>query len=239
MGNLICDFNMAWYPFDKQVCALELYQPEDLIKVNPTDLVYSGPKELAQHYVTHTVFCPKSIKGKSGVVAEVHFGRPLFGSILTIYIPTSTFLILCQMVGIFKEDYLDMVIGVNITLLLVFATFFLSITASLPLTAYIKMVDIWMILMMLYPFLTVSLLTCKELVQNSQKIAGKPSKTSSAGRVANNPEVFLPISDESRILKFICFLLDKGLLIFITIFALIYWTCGLVSNRNGKISGGC
>ena len=120
--NLICDFDMAWYPFDQQVCTLKLYHSEDSLMVNPVELQYVGPKVLPQHFVIKTVYCSKIVNGKSGAIAEIHLGRPLFGSIITIYIPTSTFVVLCQMVGVFKDDYLDMVIGVNITLLLVFAT---------------------------------------------------------------------------------------------------------------------
>ena len=120
--NLICDFDMAWYPFDQQVCTLKLYHSEDSLMVNPVELQYVGPKVLPQHFVIKTVYCSKIVNGKPGAIAEIHLGRPLFGSIITIYIPTSTFVVLCQLVGVFKDEYLDMVIGVNITLLLVFAT---------------------------------------------------------------------------------------------------------------------
>ena len=118
----ICNFDMTWYPFDLQVCRLELYQPEDSVELLLTELSYDGPHELPQHYVLKTMFCPKLINRKSGAFAEVHLGRPIFGSILSIYLPTGTFISLCYMVGIYKDEYLDMVITVNITLLLVLAT---------------------------------------------------------------------------------------------------------------------
>ena len=57
-----------------------------------------------------------------GVIVEVHLRRPLFGSILTIFLPTGVLVILSQMVEVFHTVNLDMVIGVNLTHLLVLAT---------------------------------------------------------------------------------------------------------------------
>ena len=79
-------------------------------------------QDLPQHYVVRSAVCSKTFDGKSGGVVEVYLSRPLFGSILTIYLPSCMFVILCQMVGVFQDDYLDMVIAVNATLLLVLAT---------------------------------------------------------------------------------------------------------------------
>ena len=122
LANLICDFDMAWYPFDRQICTIELFQDEDSILVNPVSITYRGLELLQQHYVMKTTFCSKIIDGKSGAIAEVYLGRPLFGNLLTVYIPTGTLVILGHMVRAFEEEFLDMVIGVNVTLLLVLST---------------------------------------------------------------------------------------------------------------------
>jgi hypothetical protein len=41
----------------------------------------------------------------------------------------------------------------------------MGITQSLPKTAYLKIIDIWMIFTMMYPFAVVLLYTIKDLIQ--------------------------------------------------------------------------
>merc|ERR1711953_912552 len=57
----------------------------------------------------------------------------------------------------FAKDYQAVVIQVNLTVLLVLATFFVGLSRTLPTTAYAKMIDIWMIFCMLNPFFEVLL----------------------------------------------------------------------------------
>ena len=66
--------------------------------------------------------CPFTLRDKSGVIVEVFLGRPLFGTVLSVFMPTAIFLVLSQMVRVFGRDHLEMVIEVNLTLLLVLAT---------------------------------------------------------------------------------------------------------------------
>ena len=40
----ICDYNMAWYPFDRQVCRIEFFQDEESIQIVPMELMYNGSK---------------------------------------------------------------------------------------------------------------------------------------------------------------------------------------------------
>ena len=64
---------------------------------------------------------------------------------MTIYLPT--FLILCIVyaTNYFKEFFFEAVVTVNLTALLVLTTLFISVSESLPPTAYLKMVDVWLI----------------------------------------------------------------------------------------------
>jgi len=59
---------------------------------------------------------------KPGVIVEFHFGRPLTGSILTIFLPSVILVILSQMIQVYVTDHIEMVIGVHLTILLVLAT---------------------------------------------------------------------------------------------------------------------
>ena len=56
---------------------------------------------------------------------------------------------------------------------------FIGISQTLPTTAYIKMIDVWMIFTMILPFLEVSFHACKQIMKQSgtRKTTGKPKKT--------------------------------------------------------------
>ena len=102
------------------------------------------------------------------------------------------------------------------------------------------MVDIWMILMMLYPFFTILLLTCRELVKD-KKFIGKINRESRDGITASSKDVFIPMMEDNNSyqMKIVSFFLNKGLLAFITAFALIYWISGITNYSKAKHFGYC
>ena len=118
----ICNFNMEWYPFDRQNCALMFRNEFSSIKLVPSVLTYSGTKNLPQHYVQDVKICSAIIAGDNGVIVEVILGRPLFSSFLTTTLPTGMLVVISQMATAFSMDYLDMVLQVNLTVFLVLAT---------------------------------------------------------------------------------------------------------------------
>ena len=120
--NFMCEYYTKWYPFDTQHCTMKMFHTEDSITLRPDFVNYSSTKKLAQHFVKDVKICPFIIKERSGIIVEVTLGRPLFGTILSVFMPTGIMLVLSQMVTVFNQDYLDMVIQVNLTLLLVLAT---------------------------------------------------------------------------------------------------------------------
>ena len=52
----------------------------------------------------------------------------------------------------FFKPFFEAVVTVNLTSLLVLTTLFISVSKSLPPTAYVKMIDIWLIFSQLIPF---------------------------------------------------------------------------------------
>ena len=113
---------MEWYPFDTQSCAMKFRNIFDAMDLLPSNVTYSGPRELPQHYVHDVKICSATIKGKQGVIVEVIIGRPIFSSFLTTTLPTLMLIIISQLATTFSGEYLDMVIQVNLTVLLVLAT---------------------------------------------------------------------------------------------------------------------
>ena len=50
-----------------------------------------------------------------------------------------------------QSAYFDVIVTVNVTLLLVLSTLFISVLDSMPRTSYVKMIDIWLIFCLLIP----------------------------------------------------------------------------------------
>ena len=85
--------------------------------------------------------------------------RRLQSQLLTTYLPTILILTIVYSTNFFEPCDFDAVIGVNLTSLLVLTTLFISVSSSLPTTAYIKMVDVWLIFAQIIPFFEVLLHT--------------------------------------------------------------------------------
>ena len=86
------------------------------------------------------------------IEVEVILGRRLIGTFMTIYMPTILLNIIGHSTNYFKPFFFEAVVTVNLTSLLVLTTLFISVSKSLPPTAYVKMIDIWLIFAQLIPF---------------------------------------------------------------------------------------
>ena len=53
---------------------------------------------------------------------EVTLGRPIINNLLTVFIPTMLLVMISFTVRLFAEEYIDMVIQVNVTVMLALAT---------------------------------------------------------------------------------------------------------------------
>ena len=89
--------------------------------------------------------------------------RRINNAILTIYLPTILILIIVYATNFFKDFFFEAVVTVNLTSLLVLTTLFISVSQSLPPTAYVKMIDIWLI-----PFVEVLLHSYMDLHRVSE-----------------------------------------------------------------------
>ena len=118
----ICNFDLFWYPFDTQMCNLQFYIKQNYAKLHPEKFIYSGPMKLIEFDIKNYSICPTMINGKQGAVASIVFGRPLISNILTVFIPTLILLVISHVANRFDQSYVDMVIGVNLTVLLVLAS---------------------------------------------------------------------------------------------------------------------
>ena len=87
---------------------------------------------------------------------------------LTIYLPTLLILIIVYTTNFFKDFFFEAVVTVNLTSLLVLTTLFISVAQSLPPTAYVKMIDVWLIFAQIVPFMEVLLYSWIEIHRSDE-----------------------------------------------------------------------
>ena len=157
--DFICDFKLAWYPFDEQKCHIYLDLSEKdakYVDLIPQNITYSGPIDSSQYQIKgFDIGIGRNYKGeieKKGVIVTVTLGRKLLNTIMTTYIPTVLLVIISYATSFYHRDLFETVIAVNLTCMLVLATMFLSVIDSLPTTSYVKMVEVWLIYTLLIPF---------------------------------------------------------------------------------------
>ncbi|XP_023332771.1 glutamate-gated chloride channel subunit beta [Eurytemora carolleeae] len=85
--------------------------------------------------------------------------RRIMNEILTTYLPSVLILIIVYVTNYFKPFFFEAVVTVNLTSLLVLTTLFISVSDTLPPTAYVKLIDIWLIFSQVIPFFEVLLHT--------------------------------------------------------------------------------
>ena len=121
----MCEYDMKWYPFDTQECFMKnkiVNKFSDFAALVVGNLSYIGPVALTEYNVKSYIMCDATFKGYHGVEVRVTLGRPLIGNILIVFIPCIILIIICLLANVFERDYIDMVVGVNLTALLVLGT---------------------------------------------------------------------------------------------------------------------
>ena len=79
--------------------------------------------------------------------------------LLTTFFPSILLTLITFATTLFKPIYFEASLSVNLTTMLVMTTIFISKMESLPSTSATKMIDIWLILCQLVPFVQVMLVT--------------------------------------------------------------------------------
>ena len=87
----LCEYNMAYYPFDTQICTMDIALNVIQIpfcQLQVESLVYKGPTDLVQYFVRSRHMVLVNIDESKGVRVYIVLGRRLLSNILTVYLPT-------------------------------------------------------------------------------------------------------------------------------------------------------
>jgi hypothetical protein len=144
-----CDYQLQLYPFDTQKCFVDISTKKldkHGVVINPFNIEMSGATVLTQYIITSWSFdYANSSDHSDGLRMMVVLKRRIVNELLTSYLPTFLILIIVYATNYFKDFFFEAVVTVNLTSLLVLTTLFISVSGSLPKTAYVKMIDVWLI----------------------------------------------------------------------------------------------
>merc|ERR1719309_492006 len=79
----------------------------------------------------------------------------ILSEIMNTFVPTILLNLISHSTNYYKDDYFESVIAINLTSMLVLVALFVSVNEGLPTTAYLKMIDIWLIFNLIVPFLLI------------------------------------------------------------------------------------
>ena len=88
---------------------------------------------------------------------------------MTTYFPSLLLMMITYATTFFKPFFFEAALSVNLTTMLVMTTIFISKMEGLPPTSAIKMIDFWLILCQLVPFVEVVLLTAMEFFRDKEE----------------------------------------------------------------------
>ena len=107
------------------------------------------------------------VKSEQLVILAIVLKRKVATELLTTYLPTILLLLITFVTIFFDKDLFGDAIAVNLTIMLVMTTIFTSKIEELPPTSDSKMIDIWLIICLVVPFLEVILRTAIECMNCS------------------------------------------------------------------------
>ncbi|XP_071743870.1 uncharacterized protein [Lepeophtheirus salmonis] len=208
---LHCNFMFEFYPFDTQICKIEValfsrvQKKAMLTLMNGENSVINDLDSTnhLQFYIAEMFTKVETVSRNKKVVVYIVFKRLLTNILVTTYLPTF-FLQIVSLITLFtSEEKFETTVMVTLTSTLVMYTLYQSVSTSLPKTAYNKMIDYWLFFSLIMPFFVFVLEILIELMNQSLK---------------TNPTSF------KKSLK--AFLINRGKLIIVAttiIFDAYYW----------------
>ena len=146
---------MTYYPFDVQDCTAEIEVAKEgrIVSLVKNSLKYIGPSDVMQYLVTETT----GFKKDDRIVFKISLGRRLMSVILTTMLPTIIFTLVTISSNYYAQQHFKTIIPLNLTSLLLSVMLLVGVSARLPQTSYLKMIDVWMIFALMVPFINVLL----------------------------------------------------------------------------------
>ena len=154
------------------------------VTLHPDKLWLEQEKDMTLFQITnHRLIFTNSSNPKQGMRMIVVMKRKIMSEIMTTYFPSILLTLITFATTFFKRIYFEASLSVNLTTMLVMTTIFISKMEGLPPTSEIKMIDLWLVLCQLVPFIEVILVTAiefhnverVEIQDNDNEVINTPS----------------------------------------------------------------
>jgi hypothetical protein len=129
--------------FFQQISTIKALQ--EYIHLNASSFQYPVSFDLTQFYVVDQKFNTSNTQ----VTVQLTFQRMFLFHLTNTYMPTLTLLIIAEVTLFCKDSQLELAIGLSLTVMLVMYTMYQGVSNTLPQTAYLKFIDVWLIVCLL------------------------------------------------------------------------------------------
>ena len=161
-----CFFDLKSYPFDTQTCSIDMamgFFDQTSVSLIPDQLHMKQSPDMSIFKIVDRRFAKETHNDGTTTLSMIMvLKRKVTSELMTTYFPTLLLTAITFATTFFKPFFFEAALSVNLTTMLVMTTIFISKMESLPPTSDIKMIDIWLILCQIYPFVEVVLLTAME-----------------------------------------------------------------------------
>ena len=169
-----CSYDLKKYPFDTQVCSIDMVvRPLDrtFVSLSPKDLNVNQSLDMSIFQITNWNLGQETdVHGQMKLSMILVLKRKVMSELMTTYFPTVLLTAITFATTFFKPFFFEAALSVNLTTMLVMTTIFISKMEGLPPTSDVKMIDIWLILCQMVPFVEVVLLTAMEYYREEDNV---------------------------------------------------------------------
>ena len=188
-----CDFELTHYPFDHQICTLELEvipSKRSVVELIPEKCQIKEDIQLTQFEIVgiDTRKAPNNYTFACEIVLK---RNPAF-HIVSTYLPTLTLMMMALGTLFIDESHIEATIMVAMTSMLVMFTLHQNVQSSVPYTAYLKFVDYWLIFGTILPFVVFIVEIAWELGMGDKKTQNQVQRLNEKNYYKIVPMIGLP-----------------------------------------------
>ena len=165
---------------------------QETVTLLPKTFKMTQPEDMTLFTITKSGLANASLP-QTGLRMTFSMKRKIMSEMMTTYFPSFLLMMITYATTFFKPFFFEAALTVNLTTMLVMTTIFISKMESLPPTSAIKMIDIWLIICQMVPFVEVVLLTAMEYNRKDKK-KGKKTKKKGKGKTKNLQRTTLTVA---------------------------------------------
>ena len=169
-----CQYEFHLYPFDTQTCTIRMDASADdlnIVKLVPYKLTMNESLDLTLFKIkSRSLECIDATREDEGICMKMDLKRKVMNELLTTFLPSILLMLITFATTFFKPFWFEAALSVNLTTMLMMTTISIGKMQTLPTTAYIRMIDVWLVFCQLVPFVEVILLSALEYYRGEDPV---------------------------------------------------------------------